>query len=304
MKTSSRRWIALMSLASILVIPPLKADEARDQLAEVVRQMGYGAGIHNFKNYLLRGRPEYHADARANFTRALEIITGLEQNAEFSSAEQREIVAVKAVLDSYNEALDRVAELHKKGWRIEDIDSAVNIDDAAAIKALDTLRAKWNWSDLEQIEFHLGYGRAIHHFKDYVLRGKERYHTAALEDFLAAESLLGSQLGKPEFSSPQAAARALATDKGWVDHASFSSSDEAVAEIERLFRDDRTALENVERTAHAYREHLGLIERLIAMQRSVRQIDLAVKINDGPAKAAFVHLRGRDARMAAGLERP
>lgn len=304
MKPRYRLCIGFMCLTAALSAPSLQAGEIKDDLAEIVRQMGYGAGIHNFKNYVLRGRPEYQTDARANFARTLEIVARLEKNAELTGAEQQALAAVKLVVESYNAGLDQVTELRDKGWRIEDIDRAVIIDDTAAVKGLHSLRERWTWSELEEIEFQLGYGKAIHNFKNYVLRGREKYHTEALENFLATESLLSSQLGQPEFSTPQAAASSLASDKGWVDRADAAAYDKTVAEITRLLRDDRTALEILERTAHAYREHLDLIERLIAMQRSVRQIDLAVKINDGPAKSALVRLQGRDARIAARLSRP
>ncbi len=304
MKSSFRLWIGFMCLTVALSAPALQAGDIKDDLAEVVRQMGYGAGIHNFKNYVLRGRPEYHTDARSNFARTLEAVARLEKNAELNAAEQQSLAAVKFVVESYNAGLDQVTELRDKGWRIEDIDRAVIIDDTPAVKGLDSLRKRWTWSELEEIEFQLGYGKAIHNFKNYVVRGREQFHTEALENFLAVESLLASQLGQPEFSMPQAAALSLASDKDWVDRADAAESDKTVEEITRMLRDDRTALEIVERTAHAYREHLDLIERLIAMQRSVRQIDLAVKINDGPAKSALFRLQGRDARIAARLSRP
>jgi hypothetical protein len=263
----------------------LQAAEVRDELAQIVRSMGYGGGIHNFKNYVLRDREEYRTAARADFSRILDVIAGLERGDQLNAAEQQALKAVKAVVESYAAALDRITELRNKAWRAEDIDRVVIIDDTAAVQGLDTLRARWSWTDLEEIEFQLGYGKAIHNFKNYVLRGRQEYHTEALQNLLTVEALVADLLGQPELKDPQAAAQKLVTATDTVVH------DRAIQEITRLFRENRAALENVERTARAYRDHLDLVERLIITQRSVRQIDLAVKINDGPAKAGLAHLK-------------
>ncbi len=292
--------------ACLALLPAVstQAAEVRDELAQIVRLMGYGGGIHNFKNYVLRDREEYSSAARADFARILDVIAGLERGDELNAAEQQALKAVKTVVESYATTLDWIADLRKKEWRIEDIDRVVIIDDTTAVQGLDTLRARWTWTDLEEIEFQFGYGKAIHNFKNYVLRGREKYHTEALQNLLAVESLVANLHGQPELTNPQTAAQKLVTAKGAVDPTDTVAFDKAVQEITHLFREDRAALENVERTARAYRDHLGLIERLIGMQRSVRQIDLAVKINDGPAKAGLVHLRGQSADITALRSKP
>ncbi len=282
----SRSGLSIL-FACLVLVPAvsLQAAEVRDELAQIVRLMGYGGGIHNFKNYVLRDREEYRAAAHADFTHILDVISGLEDSKELNAAGQQALKAVKEVVASYDAALERIAELRNRGWRIEDIDRVVIIDDTAAVQGLDTLRARWTWTNLEEIEFQLGYGKGIHNFKNYVLRGRQTYHTEALQNLLAVEALVASKLGQPGFRNPQTDAQKLVIAGGPVPN------DTIAEEITRLFRESRAALEDVGRTARAYRDHLDLIERLIAMQRSVRQIDLAVKINDGPAKAALAHLK-------------
>ena len=162
------------------------------------------------------------------------------------------MLRIKEVVASYRAGLDTIPDLRLKGWRIEDIDRSVVVDDNAAIKGFDTLRAKWTWSDFEEMEYQLGYGKAIHHFKNYLIRGDERYHTDALESLLAIGGLVAGQLrtgGSPE------------------------------------------ALGEIRRTASAYQEYLGLVERMLDLQRPTNQVDLAVKINDGPAVKALASLR-------------
>ncbi len=281
-----------------------QAAEARDELALIVRLMGYGGGIHNFKNYVLREREEYRNAAHADFARVLDVIARLERGGALSATELQSLKVVKEVVESYGAALERVAELRNQGWRIEDIDRVVIVDDTAAVRALDALRANRAWTDLEEIEFQLGYGKAIHNFKNYVLRGHESYHTEVLQNLLAVEALVASQLRRAELRNPQAAAHQLVREKVTVDPIDIGAYDQTVRKITDLLREDRTAWENVERTARAYRDHLGLIERFIAGQRSVRQIDLAVKINDGPAEAGLAHLRGAGCGIIARLSKP
>ncbi len=273
--------------ACLVLLPPvsLYAADVRDELAQIVRLMGYGGGIHNFKNYVLRDREEYRSAARTNFRDILDLIANLERSDKLNAAEQQALKAIKVVVESYDTALDRIADLRNKEWRIEDIDRVVIIDDTAAVQGLDTLRARWTWTDLEEIEFQFGYGNGIHNFKNYVLRGRKNHHTEALQNLLAVEALVATLLDRPELKDPQTAAQQWVAAKGKGD------DDGAVQELTRLFRNNRAALEDVARTARAYRDYLDLIERLIAVQRSVRQIDLAVKINDGPAKAGLAHLR-------------
>ncbi len=294
----------VVACLALLPAVSLQAAEVRDELAQIVRLMGYGGGIHNFKNFVLRDREEYRTAAHTDFTGILDVIARIEGDGKWNAAEQQALKAVKEVVESYNAALERVAELRLKGWRIEDIERVVIIDDSAAVQGLDVLRARRNWTDLEEIEFHLGYGKAIHNFKNYVLRGREIYHTEALQNLLAVEALVANQLSRAELRNPRAAAHKLVREKGTTEPADDVAYEKAVEEIAQLLGEDRAALENVERTARAYRDHLDLIERFIATQRSVRQIDLAVKINDGPAKAGLAHLRGSRSGITALLSNP
>lgn len=250
------------SLLSILVMTLMlapfgvaQAASARAEVVSLVRALGYGAGIHHFKNYVLRGQPESHAAAKRSFTDALQILQRLENSPQLTAAEQPAVATLQAMIQGYRAGLERVAQLRSQGWRLEDIDRSVTVDDSSAINALDLLRGRWQWSDLEQIEYLLGYGKGIHNFKNYVLRQHPRYHTQALENLLAVESLIVNQFNTAQLS---------AEHKG--------------------------ALEKVGRVVQSYRNYLALVERLHAMQRTERQIDLAVKVNDRPALAGLAWL--------------
>ena len=186
--------------------------------------------------------------AKKAFDIALGSLKQLENSPELTLEDRAAVAVIKATIDAYDRGLDRVITLRDKGWRLGDVDRSVTVDDTVAIAALAQLREKWQWSDLEQIEYQLGYGMGIHNFKNYLLRQDERYHTQALENFLAVESLLVSQYSNMSLDSAQ-----------------------------------RTALDQISRVSQSYRNYLSLIERFHAQQHPVRKIDLAVKINDRPA---------------------
>jgi hypothetical protein len=284
-------WLACVLMATSLAASDANASSARADVARLVRVLGYGAGIHHFKNYVLRGRESYHTAARLDFREALVIIDALSRGSEFDASDQQALAALRTTVAAYDAALDRVTELKAKGWRIEDIDRSVIIDDGPAKAGLDVLRAKWKWRDFEEMEFQLGYGKAIHDFKNYVLRGQERYHAGALETLLAAEALIASQLSLPELTTPEEAATRVVERRSDVDRDDADAVASAREEAVRGFTRDRAALEAVERVARAYRNNLALIEKLLRMLRPVRQIDLAIKINDGPAVEGLTRLR-------------
>ncbi len=284
-------WFVLFMAAWMLPFHGLQAAGAQQDVALIIRLMGYDGGIHNFKNYVLRGRQEYYTAARENFAQILEIIPRLKDRAELNPKDQAALDIVTAVVESYNTTLDRLAGLRAKGWRTQDIDRTVIIDDTPAKAALDALRAKWSWSDFEEMEFQLGYGRAIHNFKNYLLRGQERYHTDALQNLLAVDALTARQFSLPEFAHPQSAAQTAVDREGKITRQDQHAYDRAVRDTENRFRQDRAALEAVQRVARSYRDYLQLINKLIAAQRPVQQIDQAIKIYDTPAKQGLARLR-------------
>ncbi len=245
----------IMVLLMLTTLGTVNAESARDDVASLVHSLGYGAAIHNFKNYVLRGQTEQYLAAKQSYSDALRNLSRLEKRSETQHQDRLAIASIRTMIGAYKTGLERVSDLRIKGWRLEDIDQAVTVDDTEAIAALDQLRGRWQWSELEEIEYQLGYGKGVHNFKNYVLRQHERYHTLALENFLAVESLIVNQFNTTRLNSEQ-----------------------------------RTALEKIGRVAQSYRNYLSLVGRLHAAQRTERQIDLAVKINDGPALAALSFL--------------
>jgi hypothetical protein len=259
-RSAGNTWPTI-AVALVLLATPFgmaSAADAREGVAQVVRLLGYGGAIHNFKNYVLRGqhREDYRLVASQQFTEVTEVIDQVMGDANLTDADRNALKDIRGVAVNYLDGLQRIKVFYEKGWRVEDIDRVVLVEDAPAFNAIKQLRGKWQWDSFEELEYQLGYGAAIHHFKNYVLRASDIYHTYALQHILAAESLLGAMLADGSLSAQQ-----------------------------------RGDLATIERVTHAYLEYLPLVERFIRMQRPIHQVDLAVKVNDSPALAAFKRLR-------------
>ncbi len=105
---------------------------------------------------------------------------------------------------------------------------------------------------LQEMKSQLGFGGAIHNFKNYVLRGSEKY-VGRTQDNIR------------ELSTAVEKYRAL-TD---------------VTEVEL------SALRNIQSVANAYKTNLRKIQPLVQQGQSAKQIDAVVKINDRPAIEGF-----------------
>ena len=81
--------IVLSLVVWALPLGAVQAAGAKDDVTKIIRLLGYGAGIHNFKNFVLRDRDAYAEKARKEFTQALSIIKGLESNPEMNSQDGR-----------------------------------------------------------------------------------------------------------------------------------------------------------------------------------------------------------------------
>ena len=143
-------WLGMLILFGLGVNPAVAAD-SRSQLAEVVRTLGYGGAIHSFKNYVLRGvnRETYAITAQKQFEQARKLLLAMQSNDDFSAVDRTELSAIVGVIDQYLDGLNRIKALFEKGWRTEDIDRVVLVDDVPALQALNRLRKKWQWSAFE-----------------------------------------------------------------------------------------------------------------------------------------------------------
>lgn len=244
---TSVRFACFLAL-SLISAGAAGEDSQKEQVASLVRTLGYGGAIHNFKNYVLRGEEKYHSASQEAFNQASRVLASLGK-AQGITAEQRSAVAAVAdTVRDYQAQLPTVAQMYKQGKSVEEIDEAVAIGDSAAIKALDTLRKEHNWSKIQDLEFQLGYGSGIHSFKNFILRADEQYRAKAT--FGLSNVLL-------------IIARYRATE------------DLAKSQLE--------ALDKIEAVVRKYEEALQQVQTLIGEGKTAQQIDAVVRVDDAPA---------------------
>jgi len=173
-----------------------KNSEKARLLNTVRGSLGYGGLIHNFKNMILTGSPEFAGAAYGNLG-ALEATLALYGSLDVTSAERVALAHIEDMLQNYTIALDLTEKLYSEGASVSEIDAAVKVDDSYAIRALDALHDEAiavfaaqlstpSKVDLVgQMRAVLGYGGMIHAFQNYLIRQTENYvdlTSAALHD--------------------------------------------------------------------------------------------------------------------------
>lgn len=106
-----------------------------------------------------------------------------------------------------------------------------------------------------ELRTELGYGGLIHNFKNYVLRGTDKYRTRFIDGQQQIETLLGKY-------------RHLSDLNGI----------------------ERKALDDIEGTLKNYRTALDQVSELVRQEMPVEALDKAVKVDDSPAFEAFKQL--------------
>lgn len=140
--------VALLSTVQITTVQKTKSqtEELRNLLAatqsqslQLMRVLGYGGLIHNFKNFVLRtDEQDYQSRTRSAATTALQLVTVLENNAAEVNI-NASLQSTREMIVSYQSRLKQIALLHSEGASALDIDKAVRFDDASAIQEVQTL---------------------------------------------------------------------------------------------------------------------------------------------------------------------
>jgi hypothetical protein len=250
---------SIVVVSAILFSASAAADDhetRKSQTASLVRTLGYGGAIHNFKNYVLRGEARNRDAADEVFQRASTLLAAIQRLDGLNSQEKTAVETVHRIVKQYQAHLPTVGRLHGEGKSVEVIDESVTVDDSAAIAALGTLRKGQKWSEIEDLDFHIGYGGGIHSFKNFVLRADEKYRARASAGLskvllILARYRSGQGLEKAEL--------------------------EAIDEIESVVRHYEEALEEV--------------QELIGQGKTASEIDAVVKVDDAPALRGLEKLR-------------
>ncbi|WP_169569305.1 PAS domain-containing sensor histidine kinase [Sneathiella limimaris] len=111
-------------------------------LSSLRQQIGYGGFIHNFKNYVLRGREEYHQLAQSQHAEALSIVEKYWQ-LPVTDSEMLDLQLIEATLNDYLKQLSVAADMVSQGKSPFEVDQVVKVSDVDMINALDDLEKHW-----------------------------------------------------------------------------------------------------------------------------------------------------------------
>ena len=100
--------------------------------------VGYGGLIHNFKNYVLRGKPKYAKRVNQYYHQLIALIhqyKALGANPE----ETKYLDAIEMTFTKYYNGLPKVVEAFNNGMSIKQLDKVVKVNDSLALKAFKDL---------------------------------------------------------------------------------------------------------------------------------------------------------------------
>lgn len=103
---------------------------------------GYGGGIHNFKNYVLRGFDEYRNQSEKNLLKSLKLIGQIKAIEKVESKELKAFSDIENTIKEYLEKLPVARDLISKKTLISYIDKQVKVDDTKAILGLKFLEQR------------------------------------------------------------------------------------------------------------------------------------------------------------------
>lgn len=112
-------------------------------LFQISHNAGYGALIHNFKNYVLRNSQKHYERTIKYYDETKSLITQYQALPNLTQAEQQALNNILSTLTLYRNAADQVKGLFDSGASIRDIDKAVKISDGPAIDGLRTLEKEY-----------------------------------------------------------------------------------------------------------------------------------------------------------------
>ena len=114
----------------------------QQHLSRIRSLMGYGGGIHAFKNYVLRGEQGYFDSYQERADEILATVSAYRSSGSLSPVEEDSLKRVEELTEVYRDAIQRTRQLLKEGKTVEEIDRAVKIDDGPYLEALSALSAE------------------------------------------------------------------------------------------------------------------------------------------------------------------
>jgi len=99
---------------------------------------GYGGLIHNFKNYVLRGKSKYQKNFNRYYHELLEKIDEYKKLG-ISKTEEEALKKIEDVFTKYYNGLPEVVKAYNEGMSIKQLDKIVKVNDSPAVEAFKTL---------------------------------------------------------------------------------------------------------------------------------------------------------------------
>lgn len=222
--------------------------------------LGYGGAIHEFKNYLLRQEPWRIERVQAKLGAVNSAIMQFNTLGPTNS-QAIALNDIKNMVDAYSAALTQAELLFKQGMPLAEVDKNVAIDDSLAMRGLQILNLELK-KELQLVNDNndglyiskanlavklrsaLGYGGFIHHFKNAVLRGNDKYLSEAISCLVKADEII------------------------------------TLYRTKTLTSAEELALEDIDRTLNSYRQEVTTIRQLLSQDKTAHEIDKQVRIDD------------------------
>ena len=119
--------------------------QTRDRLLDSIRNnFGYGGGIHNYKDYVLRSSQKYADLFEANLRDVNEAIDQYQALENLSSQERQAISRLKQAINQYQTMMRQSKNMTAEGKSPKEIDIQTNVNDDPAFEALHSLQNQMN----------------------------------------------------------------------------------------------------------------------------------------------------------------
>ncbi len=113
-------------------------------LLDIETGMGFGAGIHDFKNYVLRGKDKYYPRILKNLNAVKQKIQLYRVIPGLSPAEKKALDQIESVVQAYLDNTHKIKPLVQRGDSAEQVDKVVKINDAPAIEGFQILQDQFH----------------------------------------------------------------------------------------------------------------------------------------------------------------
>ena len=116
----------------------MKKLDTLDQMASV---LGYGGLVHQFKDYVIRGKEACKTGFLQHYAQVQEYLDRFLTLPNLTESELADVEVIKTTIEKYHFFLPVIEQMHEEGAAVSQIDSTVRVDDASAVAAIASLRA-------------------------------------------------------------------------------------------------------------------------------------------------------------------